>query len=725
MDRPEIWGGVECTVNRVGDRYLDQLERSGHTQRLDDLDRFAALGIKALRFPALWERLAPESPDAIDWRWTDAALARLRALGVRPIVGFVHHGSGPRYTSLLDDAFADKLARYARCFAERYPWVDAYTPINEPLTTARFSGLYGLWYPHARDSLSFLRILLNECRGIAAAMREVRAVNPRAQLVQTDDLGRTLSTPRLAYQAKLENERRWLAFDLLTGRVGRSHALYGWIRKAGIDARELEVLRCTPCPPDILGINHYITSNRYIDERVANYPERIHGGNGRHRYADVEAVRVGSIPVVPPVAVLREAWERYRLPLAVTEAHIGCTRDEQMRWLVDIWSAATALRDEGADVRAVTVWSLLGAFDWDSLVTRDRGHYEPGAFDVRGAEPRPTALCGVVRALASGVQPDHLALDSPGWWRRPHRVLYPTRWTAPDAPAQQFAPSVTGKRELLITGARGTLGTAFARLCEQRGLAYRLVDRQTLDIADAESVERAVAAYSPWAVINAAGYCRVDDAERERDACRRGNALGPTLLARACAQRGVPLVTFSSDLVFDGRSRSPYRESDGVAPLCVYGHCKAEGEKDVLEAHSGALVVRTSAFFGPWDEYNFVTMTLRRLASGARVTAAEDMTVSPTYVPDLVNASLDLLIDGATGIWHLANQGATSWADLARRSADLRGYDAELVVPVASSTLGLTAQRPVYSALGTERGNGIMPPLEAALERYAAECALA
>jgi dTDP-4-dehydrorhamnose reductase len=725
MDRPEIWGGVECTVNRVGDRYLDQLERSAHVRRLDDFDRFAALGIKALRFPALWERLAPNSPDSIDWRWTDAALERLRALGVRPIVGFVHHGSGPRYTSLVDDAFPEKLAAYAREFAQRYPWVDAYTPINEPLTTARFSGLYGLWYPHARDSRSFLRILLNECRGIAAAMREVRAVNLRAALVQTDDLGRTLSTPKLAYQAKLENQRRWLGFDLLTGRVGETHALYRWIRKAGIEARELEALRESPCPPDILGINHYITSNRYLDERVAIYPACSHGGNGRHRYADVEAVRVGTLPVVPPVAVLREAWERYRLPLAVTEAHIGCTRDEQMRWLVDIWDAATSLRDEGADVRAVTVWSLLGAYDWDSLVTKDRGHYEPGAFDVRGAEPRATALCGVIRALASGAKPEHLALDSPGWWRRPHRVLYPSRWTAPDQPAQHLAPSVRGRRELLITGARGTLGSAFARLCEQRGLAYRLVDRQTLDIADPESVERAIAAYAPWAVINAAGYCRVDDAERERDACHRGNALGPALLARACAARGVPLVTFSSDLVFDGRSRSPYRESDGVAPLCVYGHCKAEGEKDVLEAHAGALVVRSSAFFGPWDEYNFVTMTLRRLASGAQVTAAEDMTVSPTYVPDLVNASLDLLIDGASGIWHLANHGATSWADLARSSADLRGYDAQLVVPVASSTLGLTAQRPVYSALGTERGSGIMPPLEAALERYAAECVLA
>jgi dTDP-4-dehydrorhamnose reductase len=226
-------------------------------------------------------------------------------------------------------------------------------------------------------------------------------------------------------------------------------------------------------------------------------------------------------------------------------------------------------------------------------------------------------------------------------------------------------------------------------------------------------------------VINAAGYCQVDNAECDRDACRRGNALGPALLARACAARGVPLVTFSSDLVFDGRSCSPYRESDGVAPLCIYGLTKAEGETDVLDAHPGSLVVRTSAFFGPWDEYNFVTQTLRSLARGASVKAAEDMTVSPTYVPDLVNVTLDLLIDGACGIWHLANAGATSWAELARSSANLRGYDPDLVLPVASSALGLTALRPAYSALASERGRGLMPPLEVALERYASECRIA
>jgi dTDP-4-dehydrorhamnose reductase len=285
-------------------------------------------------------------------------------------------------------------------------------------------------------------------------------------------------------------------------------------------------------------------------------------------------------------------------------------------------------------------------------------------------------------------------------------------------------PRTTAARTLLITGASGTLGKAFAKVCERRGLSFRLVDRRTLDISNPAAIDEALEGIAPWAVINAAGYCRVDDAEREIDACRRDNTLGPTLLARACAAKDVPLVTFSSDLVFDGRARSPYCESDGVAPLCVYGRSKAEAEKDVLNAHPDALVVRTSAFFGPWDEYNFVTVTLRHLALGNAVRAASDMTVSPTYVPDLVNATLDLLIDRASGIWHLANQGATSWAGFAQEAANLRGYNAELVVPIPSASLGFTAARPAYSALGTERGSGLMPSLSAALERYTAECRL-
>ena len=344
----EMWGGIECTVNRVGDRYFDQLARNGHAERLDDLDRVAALGVRAVRYPVLWERVAPDGLATADWRWTDERLNRLRELGVRPIVGLVHHGSGPRSTSLLDPQWPRRLAEFARAVAERYPWITDYTPVNEPLTTARFSALYGFWYPHARDDRSFARAFLTQCQGVRAAMRAIREITPGARLVQTEDLGRTYSTRALAYQADLENDRRWATFDLLAGRFTADSRMWWFLRRSGeLGEQELASFVDDPCTPDVLGINHYLTSERFLDTRRARYPRHTHGGNGRHCYADVEAVRVLAGGPAGPYALLREAWERYRVPVAITEAHLGCTREQQMRWLAEVWSGATPVGHSG------------------------------------------------------------------------------------------------------------------------------------------------------------------------------------------------------------------------------------------------------------------------------------------------------------------------------------------------------------------------------------------
>lgn len=721
----ELWAGVECSVNRVGTSYFDQLERSGHARRVEDLDLFAGLGVSAVRYPVLWERTAPDGLERADWSWADERLPRLRELGIRPIVGLVHHGSGPRETSLVDAAFPEKLARFARAVAARFPWVEHYTPINEPLTTARFSGLYGHWYPHGRDDLTFARAQLTQCRAVVLAMRAIREVNPRACLIQTEDLGKTFSTRTLAYQAEFENERRWLTFDLLTGRVTPAHSMWTYLRNVGIDEAELHWFIENTCPPDIIGINHYLTSERFLDERSNRYPACTHGGNSRHTYADVEAVRVCAEGIAGPRALMKETWERYRLPLAITEVHLGCTREEQLRWLKEVWDGAQSLRQEGADVRALTAWSLLGAFDWDSLITREEGHYEPGVFDLRAPRPRPTALFHMMRKLVSEGEHTHPVLDSPGWWRRLDRLSYPP---VAARRAHTVAPTIQGVsmkgergRSLLITGGSGTLGKAFARICEIRGLSYRLLTRREMDIADPASVNTVLDRYSPWAVVNAAGYVRVDDAEREPELCYRENARGPEVLAEACASREAALLTFSSDLVFDGEKRSPYVESDTPSPLNVYGRSKVEAERRVLDVLPAALIIRTSAFFGPWDEYNFVTSALNSLSAERVFAAADDVTISPTYVPDLVNASLDLLIDGESGIWHLANSGELTWAELARRVADLACLDASLVDARPLDTLSPLASRPVYGALGSERGR-LLPPLENALSRYLREC---
>ncbi len=716
----ELWAGVECTVNRVGDEYFDQLERNGHATRPDDLDLFADLGVRTMRYPVLWERTAPKKLEDADWSWAAERLGRMRTLGIRPIIGLVHHGSGPRHTSLVDPAFAEGLALFAQAFAERYPWVESYTPVNEPMTTGRFSGLYGHWYPHGCDGLTFARALLTQCRAIGLSMQKIRCINPAAQLVQTEDLGKIFSTPLLAYQAEFENERRWLSFDLLCGRVNREHPMWDYLRWLGIGEAELEVFLENPCPPDIIGINHYLTSDRFLDERRERYPSFCHGGNGQHEYADVEAVRVCAEGPAGPQALIREAWSRYGLAIAVTEVHLGCSREEQLRWLKEVWDAAQGRRREGVDVRAVTAWSLLGAYDWNTLVTRAEGHYEPGVFDLRAPRPRPTALARMISSLAREGIYDHPVLHVPGWWRRPDRLLYQPVSSSPDAidPAvRELDIRVGATRPLLIAGATGTLGSAFARACDVRGISYRLMTRKQMDIAERASVERALTELKPWAVVNAAGYVRVDDAEREVDACLRENADGPAILAESCQRQGVLLLSFSSDLVFDGTSLEPYIESDAVAPLNVYGRSKAEAEIRVLSACPESLVIRTSAFFGPWDEYNFLTVALRTLAAGHSFVAAMDAVVSPTYVPDLVHACLDLLIDSECGLWHLANPGAITWADFARKAAKLAGLDATRIHPVSTQALGLAAPRPTYSVLGSERGV-LLPSLEHAIARY-------
>ena len=712
----QAWGGAEYTLNRVGDRYHDQTERSGHGQRIEDLDRFAALGLTALRYPVLWERVAPQSLDDPDWSWTDERLPRIRALGMRPIAGLLHHGSGPAYTSLVDPRFPELLARFAGMVAARYPWIEDYTPVNEPLTTARFSALYGHWYPHARSDRSFVRALLNQTWGVVLAMRAIRAVTPSARLIQTDDCGRTFGTRRTARQVEFDNHRRWLTWDLLTGRVDRHHPMRKYLERFGASSEELDRFLIDPIRLDVVGLNYYVTSDRLLDHRLDRYPPATHGGNRRIAYADVEAVRGRDAGIVGHCAHLVEAWRRYGLPVALTEVHLACTREEQARWLLAAWDGAVRARATGADVIAVAPWALLGSFDWDSLVTQPRGHYESGAFDVRSTEPRPTAVAALIGQLARGERPDHPGLERPGWWQRPERLLrLPAR--------RRRQRRLAARRPLLILGASGTLGRAFQRVAETRGLSACAAGRRDADITDPGAVQRLVDRIQPWAVINAAGYVRVDDAERDSDACFEINAAGAAHVAEVCQAAGVPLVTYSSDLVFDGNRDRPYTEADPPRPLNVYGASKAEGERRVLEAMPDALVVRTSAFFGPWDAHNFVVRTLHALQRGEPYRAAADVVVSPTYVPDLVDATLDLLIDQEGGIWHLTNEGAVTWFEFARAAARACGAPSDLIEPASAADLGWPAPRPAYSALGSVRGR-MMRSTEEALSAFATTLAV-
>ena len=179
-------------------------------------------------------------------------------------------------------------------------------------------------------------MVVNQCKATLLAMRAIRRVIPDARLVQTEDIGRTFSTPALANQAAYENERRWLSLDLLCGRVDRTHPWFRRLIDHGVPLDDLALLGEGEGAPDIIGVNHYLTSERYLDGRLGAYPKDLRGGNGRQRYADAEAVRVALCNGgTGPAARLTEVWQRYRTPMAITEAHHGCSRDEQLRWLAE------------------------------------------------------------------------------------------------------------------------------------------------------------------------------------------------------------------------------------------------------------------------------------------------------------------------------------------------------------------------------------------------------
>ncbi len=671
MNSLELWGGYECTVNRVKDSWFDQTPRSGHEDRIEDLALFAALGIRSLRYPALWERISPDSPEKRDFRWTDERLAEIRRLGMNPIVTLCHHGSGPAYTALCEPSFAPGLAAHAAAVAARYPWVRDWTPVNEPLTTARFSALYGYWYPHTKDERLFWTALLNEIDATRLAMREIRRINPEARLIQTDDLGYCHATPPLQAEADFQNERRWIGWDLLCGTVVPGHALFD--RIAGFGLRErLEAIAADPCPPDVIGINHYLASERWRDHRVELYPDRALadrevGERDGISFVDVDAIRFREEGVLGLPALIEQAWERYGRTIAITECHNGASREEQVRWFLEVWEGAEALRGKGVDLVAVTAWSLLGSHDWNRMVTRFIGHYETGVFDCRSGTPRPTLLAPVLMDLASGRKPELPAIAGPGWWRRESRLLRAAPKEVPEYELPVAARGGGAPAPLLIVGDGGGFSRLAVRACEARGLYYvRCGDDSAARLDKA----------SAWAVF---------DARDRHGLCGDGrNSACAFALARACAAHALPCLTVT-----------------GVA-----------GWAPAMDA-TGLLEIRTRGLFQPWDGSARAVAWLEALDSGRRVEADAGAPWMGVYGPDLVDAALDLLLDGVTGPLSMLPGERLTELEFARSLAAVADRDPALVVATGSP-----AAKPLFA---WSDGASYLPPWETTLERFVRE----
>jgi len=289
--------------------------------------------------------------------------------------------------------------------------------------------------------------------------------------------------------------------------------------------------------------------------------------------------------------------------------------------------------------------------------------------------------------------------------------------------------SVLRGGRVLVTGAAGMLGSQVILAAPEDlttiGTDLRAapgVDAPGVDLADAEQVATLFLEHGPIAgVVHCAAYTAVDRAEEEVALAQRVNGDACGVLARQCALAGIPLVVVSTDFVFDGRARRPYRETDPVAPLSVYGRTKLDGEQQALGAHAGTRIVRTQWLYGPRGRHFPHTM-LQLARERDKLKVVADQVGSPTSSLELAPALWDVLLRGAPGVWHAACEGDCSWYDLAVATLASAGVTGVQVEPCTTEEFPRPAQRPAYSVLDCSklaalRGRRLAPWREA-LQTY-------
>jgi beta-glucosidase/6-phospho-beta-glucosidase/beta-galactosidase len=386
-----LWAtGIEDTFvpqTRPGHRALDEYQLMGHYDHWrEDLALVRDLGVRAVRWGVPWYRVEPISGE-FDWRWTDAVLPYLvEELGVIPIVDLMHYGC-PFWLrrEFASEEYPEAVARYAEAFARRYSsLVRWYTPLNEPLVTGLFCGRRGLWPPYLRSESGYIRIVLQVIKGILATAAAIRSVQPDAILVHVEASGLSRSAREdLDVLAEDEQRRLFLTYDLLTGRVNSQHELFPWLVRSGASPDDLARIAAGRLTLDLMGLNFYpqwSTTQLYLDRRgrLAMRPVEHEGGG------------FGGL--------IEAYYQRYGVPILVTETSARGDLDVRARWLESSVAAVRQLRLRGVPVLGYTWFPLFTMIDWRYRFGRgplEEYRLELGLYslrDVPGPRWEPTSL---------------------------------------------------------------------------------------------------------------------------------------------------------------------------------------------------------------------------------------------------------------------------------------------------------------------------------------------
>lgn len=274
---------------------------------------------------------------------------------------------------------------------------------------------------------------------------------------------------------------------------------------------------------------------------------------------------------------------------------------------------------------------------------------------------------------------------------------------------------------VLVTGAKGQLGTDLMAELAKRGLTGIGVDVEEMDITDAEVCRKVILESKVDAVIHCAAYTAVDAAEDNVELCRRINGEGTRNVALACKETGVKMMYISTDYVFDGQGTRPWEPDDERAPLNVYGQTKYEGELAVEELLDNYFTVRIAWVFGVAGK-NFIKTMLRLGKERGAVSVVNDQIGSPTYTYDLARLLVDMIQTDRYGRYHATNEGLCSWYEFAVEIFRQAGMDEVSVTPVSSDQFPAKAVRPSNSRMSKEKlsenGFNRLPTWQDALGRY-------
>jgi dTDP-4-dehydrorhamnose reductase len=266
---------------------------------------------------------------------------------------------------------------------------------------------------------------------------------------------------------------------------------------------------------------------------------------------------------------------------------------------------------------------------------------------------------------------------------------------------------------IAILGAQGQVGRALALELKRQGRFVYAFSQEQADLTSPKAVVQLLGHANPSAVINAAAYTAVDQAEREEEQAFRINAEAPGTIAQWCARRGIPFVHYSTDYVFSGEGSKPWREDDPKGPLSVYGRSKLAGEEAVTKAGGSSLILRTSWVYDA-DGKNFLNTMLKLGAEREEFRVVADQVGAPTFAGHLATATLEALDRAAamkvfpSGVYHACAAGETNWREFAqsifeeahRRELALK---VKVVTPILTAEYPTPAKRPLNSRLDMHR----------------------